>query len=163
MNREKTEIVARLDSGVAALQSAVNACSAGLTSIRPAPDRWSVLDCLEHLVLAEEYLCRQLAAGTAVTPFKNAEREARIVTVGADRRRRIPAPDVSHPTGRWPSIAEAMNALLVARARTLAFVEGFDGDLRGWQVTHPIAGLVNGYEMLRVLSASLRSVRPAVS
>jgi hypothetical protein len=78
-------------------------------------------------------------------------REARIVAIGIDRSRRIPAPDSSRPTGRWLSITEAMNALLAPRAHTLAFVERFDGDLRGWRL-YPIAGVVNGYEMLLMIA-----------
>ena len=152
VNHEKSEILAQLNTGFEVLRAAVEACPSTIAAIPPGPDKWSVLDCLEHLVLAEEYLCRQLAAGTPVAPSTNEEREARILAVGADRSRRIPAPDVSHPTGRWRSIPEAMNALVEARARTSAFVERFEGDLRGWQARHPIAGMVNGYEMLLMIA-----------
>jgi hypothetical protein len=152
MDDDRTEIMARLDVGLTALHTAIEACPTDVASNRPAGDRWSVLDCLEHLALAEDYLCNQLVAGIANAPSPNEAREARIVAIGTDRSRRIPAPDISRPTGRWLSITEAMDALLAARARTVAFVERFDGDLRAWKVVHPIAGVVNGYEMLLMIA-----------
>ena len=152
MNGQKTEIVARLDTGLDAFKNAVDACPAAIASIRPTPDRWSVLDCIEHLVRAEDYLSEQLAAGTPVMPSVNQPREARILQIGTDRSHRIPAPPMSLPTGRWATLADAMHALEAARARTIRFVERFDGDLRAWQATHPIAGVVNGYEMLLIIA-----------
>jgi len=149
---DKADIIARLDGGMAALRTAIGGCPAAVAAIRPAPDRWSVLDCLEHLLLAEEYLCNQLVAGTASAPTPNETREARIVAAGTNRDRRIPAPQVAQPTGRWLSIDEAMEAVVAARARTVAFIEQFDGDLRAWEVMHPIAGVVNGYEMLLMIA-----------
>jgi hypothetical protein len=149
---EKTEVIGRLERGMVALRTAIAGCPAAVAAIRPAPDRWSVLDCLEHLVLAEEYLCAQLVNGTASAPTLNDAREARIVAVGTSRDRRIPAPQVAQPRGRWLSIDAAMEGLDQARVRTVAFVEQFDGDLRAWQAVHPIAGVVNGYEMLLMIA-----------
>lgn len=152
MNDDKAEIIAQLEGGLAALRTAIAGCPATVAAIRPAPKRWSVLDCLEHLRLAEEYLRDRLVAGTVSAPTPNQAREARIVAVGTNRGRRMPAPRGTQPTGRVLSIDEAMEAMLTARARTVAFIEQFDGDLRAWEVTHPIAGVVNGYEILLMIA-----------
>jgi hypothetical protein len=152
VNQDKAVILERLKTGSEVLQAAVAACPATIASSRPDPNRWSILECLEHVVLAEEYLLSQLDAGTPVAPFSNEAREVRILAAGADRSRRTSAPDISHPRGRWNSIPDVITAWLTARARTTAFVESFEGDLRGWQVTHPIVGILNGYELLLMIA-----------
>jgi hypothetical protein len=146
------DIRSQLDLGLTALRDAIDDCPEEICSLRPAPDRWSIVECIEHLARAEAYLGASLNKGRAVAPVVNAKREGRIVAAGEDRTRRIEAPDLSHPTGSYASVAAAMEALEAARAATLAFLDAHENDLHGWEAMHPLIGPVNAYEMLLVIA-----------
>jgi hypothetical protein len=134
------------------LTEAVAAVPPDLASARPQPHKWSVVECVEHVIRAEAYLLAQLVAGTPGAPTANHTREERIVAVATDRSRAISAPAVSHPTGHYTTLPAAMNALVATRARTLAFIEQFQGDFHAWRAMHPLAGQVNGYELLLMIA-----------
>ena len=53
MHTHLTEVLSRLDGARAALRGALDAIPAPLQRQRPAPDRWSAAEVLEHLTLVE--------------------------------------------------------------------------------------------------------------
>jgi len=93
-----------LDNGRVALLSAIRTVSDNLATRRPAVDKWSILECVEHVAVAEEYLLAQILAATHYgTPVINKQREAAIQVRGLDRTRRIESPDVAKrgASRRW--------------------------------------------------------------
>jgi uncharacterized damage-inducible protein DinB len=132
----------------------------------PGPDRWSALDCVEHLTLAEEGLLGRLKSGESLAePIHLPEREARIAAAVANRATRAQAPPTSQPAGRFTSLSEALARFSAARERTIAFIEG-DPDLRALQVVHPLFGPVSGYELTLLMvghpirhAAQIREIR----
>src|ERR1039458_2550282 len=52
------------------------------------------------------------------------------------------------PTGRFATLAEAVESFLATRERTVRFVETCDEDLRSKPMTHPLMGIVNCHEAL---------------
>lgn len=147
-------MLAALAAGRQALVDAVEGVTEEVAERSPGPDRWSVRECVEHLAVAEAYLFGQIEIATRVeAPIANPRREALIRERGADRNRRVPAPTEGLPTGRFAGIAEALQAFLDRRARTIAFVEGCAADLRARITTHPIIGTVNCQEMLLMMAA----------
>src|SRR5258708_11999437 len=66
---------------------------------KPAPDRWSICDCVEHLAVAETGLFRQLSENSvpAEAPPASREREMAILnTNGGDQKAK--PPDRACPT-----------------------------------------------------------------
>jgi DinB superfamily len=119
----------------------------------PGPGQWSAIECVEHLTIAEEATLRRLKAGEPLAaPIHLPEREARMAAGVSQRANRVQAPPAALPSGRFTSLAEAVDAFTAARGRTIEFVET-DIDLRAVQVTHPFFGPVSGYE-LAVVAAS---------
>src|SRR5512134_285200 len=53
MHTHLTEVLSRLDGARTALRGAIDAIPAPLQRQRPAPDRWSAAEVLEHLTLVE--------------------------------------------------------------------------------------------------------------
>jgi hypothetical protein len=112
-----------------------------------------VLECVEHLTISEEYLFSQIAsARQSDRPVLNREREARILSVGLDRTRTIPCPDVGQPRGRFSTLSEALTHFLAARDRTIAFVKNCDEDLHSQLTFHPLVGPVNCYETVLMMA-----------
>jgi hypothetical protein len=126
----------------------------------PGPDRWSALDCVEHLTMAEEAMLGRLEDGEPLAePIHLPEREARMAAGVSGRATRVQAPPPARPTGRFASMAEALERFCAARGRTVEFVATAP-NLRALQATHPFFGPVSGYE-LAVIMAS-HSVRHAL-
>ena len=89
-------------------------------------------------------------------PIYLPEREARMATGVAGRATRVQAPPAAEPTGRFTSLAEAIEGFTTARGRTIEFIET-DPNLRAMQVTHPFFGPISGHEMALIMAShSLR-------
>jgi hypothetical protein len=168
---EKRKMLDDLEAGSQALRDALDGIGQEQAAVRPAPDRWSVLDCVEHLAVVEEYLLGRLeSAQPALEPVGTALREARIAERGADRSRRVPAPEMAHPRGRFATLVEALGHFQSMRARTVRFVENCRLDLRRQATTHPLIGAVNCHETLLMMAMhpvrhakQIAEIRAAVS
>jgi len=154
---EKQEMLSELAAGTEVLLRALDGVSDDEARHAPAPDRWSVLACVEHVAVVEEYLlARVLESVDAAEPFANAARESRIRRFAPNRSRRIAAPEMVIPQGRFATLAEAIRAYQDSRAKTTRFVESSTGDLRAKVATHPLFGPVSCYEMLLMMAAHPR-------
>jgi hypothetical protein len=123
----------------------------------PGPARWSVLECVEHLTIAEEAMLGRLKNGEALAePIHLPEREASMAAGVASRTKAVQAPPTAVPTQRFASLAEAIEEFTSARGRTIEFVETAP-NLRALQVTHPFFGSISGYELALIMAShSLR-------
>ena len=155
--REQLEMLLELAEGRAVLLRAASGVSEEDARRAPAEGRWSVLECVEHCVLVEEYLRTRLQSATdSSEAVVNAKREARIREIAPTRQRRISAPDAAVPTGRFASLAEAVRMFDQSRETTIRFIAECQDDLRAKLTTHPILGPVNGYETLLMIAAHPR-------
>jgi hypothetical protein len=168
---EKQEILDALEKGSRELTEAVEGLSDEQAARSPGPDRWSVLQCVEHLAIAEDYLFGQIGIATRQeAPVVNLKREDAIRERGADRARRVSSPAQGVPTGRFATLSEALRHFLDSRARTIRFVRDCDADLRAQLTSHPIIPTVNCHEMLLMIAAhprrhadQIREVRRALN
>jgi hypothetical protein len=151
---EKREIIAGLETGRETLVHAIRGITEEAAHRKPDAGRWSILECMEHIAIAEDHMFGLItSAYRADTPQINKGREALIRKRGADRSRKVEAPDVAKPFGRFLTLDDATQNFLDSRRRTMDFVEKCDTDLRAMLATHPVAGQVNCYEMLLIMSA----------
>ena len=89
---------------------------------RPAPDPWSVLECLEHVNFVERRFLRMVRESEAGPPAeRDAAREAALMERVTDRSNRRTAPEAVHPAGRYRSISEALQDFNAVRDETLRF------------------------------------------
>jgi len=147
-----------------ALAHALDGLGEETACLRPQPDSWSVLECVEHVTLAERGLLARLKETTpAGASHQDRAREARFQELALNRLRRIEAPERAIPTSRSQTLAQATLAQATlaqayeeyraVRSQTMRFVAEFDGDLRSWLTTHPlITRAVNCYEMLLLMA-----------
>jgi hypothetical protein len=95
---------------------------------------------------------RMLAATQAEAPVHNVRREEAILARGADRSRRVQAPDVALPAGRFQTLEAAIQHFLSQREHTIRFVTECDRDLRAMITSHPVLGAVNCHETLLLMA-----------
>jgi hypothetical protein len=158
LGAQKRELVDRLQTGRDALIATLDGVDEPLAAQKPAPDAWSILECVEHVAVVEQLLLSRLTSAVrAETSHENRMREAMIAARGADRSRPIESPETARPRNRFGSLREALAAFDSARGETLRFLDGFSGDLRFCVTDHPvIPGPVNCFEILL-----LSSIHPA--
>jgi uncharacterized damage-inducible protein DinB len=151
--QERSEIVELLESGRAELVAA----AAGLPDVqaktRPAPDRWSVLECIEHVTFVEGRFLGRLQespAGEQAAPDQ--AKEAAIVARALDRTNRLNAPEAIHPTGKYSSVAEALAAFNAMRDTTVQFAAEQGPRVYALSTTHPVLGALNGGEALMLIA-----------
>jgi DinB superfamily len=151
---EGHEILHLLDVGRDALAVALEGVDEDLAKRRPEPERWSVLECVEHLAVAEELMLAGLhVAEPSDQSHENKKREAKILNFGLDRLRRIECPEAALPAGRSRTLREAVAQFEAVRTRTVRYVEEFSGDPRSRLTTHPLVYTpVNCYEMLLMIA-----------
>jgi hypothetical protein len=76
-----------------------------------------------------------------------------ILTLAHERTRKAKAPERSEPTGRYESLFEALERFRDARERTLQFAESISvEELRAKVVPHPLAGTLDGYQLLTLMA-----------
>ena len=84
-------------------------------NFKPSPDRWSIAEIVEHVVVVQDYFLgpiRESLSKAAAGPERDYQREDELViNQMPDRTRKFHAPDILVPTGRWTA-AESMDRLL---------------------------------------------------
>ena len=122
--------------------------------LHPAEGKWSILDTVEHLTVAERILLGLVAETRRPRAATAANREEIFLRAVADRSRKSEAPEGARPKGRFANLEEARVQFEAARQDTMRFLEESDEDLRATEVTHPhpLAGVVTTYEMLIIIA-----------
>lgn len=149
------EIVACLESELDGLRAAVEAVPPDRRGERPAPDRWSVAEVLEHLAMVENAVLkvctRELAAAREAGLPHETETTSVIETLPpekvANRERAWVAPDRLLPKG--VDASTAWTSLEHTRVRFNDFVRSCDGfALAQVSFPHPALGPLNMYQWL---------------
>lgn len=141
-------------------RSYVLGATAGLSkrqwTFKPAPDRWSPAEIVEHLALTEDFLMGLVRERVMKSPVSHEPRDRRamddkVLGVVADRTFSAKAPEPAAPAGKFASPQAALKALVERRARTIEFLKQTP-DLRAHVADSPL-GKVDGYQWLLFISA----------
>jgi DinB superfamily len=129
--------------------------SAAQWSFKPAPDRWSVAEVVEHMALAEDFLFENGVQRAYKSPAGAPDRDykkvdAAIMSMVPDRTVHRQAPGPLVPTDKVTG-PEALDRFLKSRARNIEFLEKSPG-LRGGVADSPL-GPMDTYEWLLFISA----------
>lgn len=150
----KKEIERFLRDGMDALEEALRGIAGDAASLRPHPESWSVLECVQHIALTEAALMSRLReAKPADASREDRAREAKFQELALNRQRRIEAPEPVTPKPGSQTLAQSLDGFQKIRSETLRFVDEFEGDLKAWLAIHPlITRPVNCYEMLLLIA-----------
>ena len=127
-------------------------------NFKPAPDRWSIAQIAEHILLSEDFLfdrARQMLKSPALpasTPRADRAQDERDYAQVTDRSRKFKSPPELQPPGRWPSPAALAQAFRQRRNRTIRYVETTQDDLRGHR-SGSGADAQDAYEVLVMIAA----------
>ena len=151
------------ERGMAYLQQTrdgVAAATKGLSEsqmkFKPAADRWSVAETLEHITLVEDLVFQNVTNKVMQAPAGAADRDtakidAMVLAMIPDRSHKAQAPPPAVPTGRWTP-AETLDHFLKSRAKTMEFLQSTP-DLREHVADSPLKQPLDAYEWLLFMGA----------
>jgi uncharacterized damage-inducible protein DinB len=154
---ERTEIVQNLERSRQEFMAAVAGLSESQAKMRPDPERWSVLDCVEHVASVEErFLAFLNKAEKLDTPRVDKEKEAGLMARIPDRSVRAQAPDAVVPNGRFATLEQALAQFNAGRDTSVRFAQERCDDLYHLASAHPRFGPMNGVEFLIIIAGHSR-------
>jgi len=160
--KEREQGVAELEGSRKAFLDATNRLSEAQWNFKPAPDRWSIAECAEHVGVTETFirnLITEQALKGPAEPEKRAlvqGKDRSLMTMVVDRTAKLKAPEAIQPTRRWTSSGEITKSVLESRARTIEFVSTTQEDLRDHFMDHPVFKTLDTYQWILLTSGHMR-------
>lgn len=151
LEQERETLIARLKQSRDIYLRTLKGVNDAAAKLRPAANAWSILDVSEHVATAERQMLT-LWMKLAQPGQTDRSLDELIVTNVLDRSQKRIAPERSRPTGKMPSISQAIEQFDFYRGQTIAYLEGELEDLRAKTVVHPIAGTIDGYQLFLLMA-----------
>jgi DinB superfamily len=159
---DRAALVTELQASHQEVVETVKTLSPEQLAFKPAPDRWSVAECLEHISNTEVALFGYIANKVLATPAatdeakqKAAGKDNSVMKMVTDRTARFQAPAEIRPSGKYATREAVLQAFADGRKKTLEFVKTTQQDLRG-HVLKGAVGEMDGYQWLLYLSGHTR-------
>lgn len=149
---EREKALGLLNRSRQTLLDAVNGVTENQARWKPAADRWSILEYVEHLAISDDGLIAVIkrSLSTPARPETEAQRRERETKIretpiprGANR-----APEMLQPGGRFASLEDAIAAFLAARERSIEYARTTPEDIRSHFTDHSVLGPLDGYQWL---------------
>ena len=139
-----------LESTKQAVLDATAGLSEAQWNFKPASDRWSVAEVVEHIAAAEDFLMGMVTTQVMKAPARPAGDDVKaiddmVVAKVPDRSHKAQAPEPLKPTNRFGSPQASLKHFTDARAQTEVFLKTHD-DLREHAVDSPMGKKLDGYE-----------------
>ncbi|HWY06180.1 MAG TPA: DinB family protein [Candidatus Acidoferrales bacterium] len=159
---ERDHAVAELESSRKAFLEATNGLSEAQWNFKPAPDRWSIAECAEHIGVTETFILNLITEQVLKGPAEPEKRamvqgkDTAMMAMALDRSAKFKAPAAIQPTRRWSTSGEITKNVVENRARTIEFVSTTQEDLRDHFMDHPVFKTLDTYQWILLTSAHMR-------
>jgi len=155
MLSEIQETFQQLETKYGKLLQHLNSLNHDVLHFKAGTDKWSIVEVIEHLVMAEENMLQQLTGAASGPPLDPQDRSARnyhIVINVMTQDIPVDVPDESmEPLGQI-GLAELLERWNAARQKTRAYIAGIKSENAGDLVyRHPFAGALDMAETLRFI------------
>ena len=148
---ERAELIELLNKSEKEFLQAVEGLNDQQWAFKPGPDRWSVAECAEHIVLAEALLFE--TATTSLTAASDEKWESTLSKTDV-LRRALPnrSTKVDAPAAIKPRQAMTRPQLMARfreqRARALAYAQETEAPLKAHTAANPFFGPLNAHQWL---------------
>src|SRR5262245_41580639 len=153
---DKEKAQALLDSSKKGVLGATKGLSEAQWNFKPAPDKWSIAECMEDIAASEDFIRGTVDENVMQPPAApdrdSAKSDAGSVAHVPDRSNKLQAPEPLKPTNRFGSPQAAIKHFVESRAKTEEFLK-LTADLRGHAVDSPIGGKWDAYEFILLIGA----------
>jgi hypothetical protein len=154
-SEERNFLLTQLEKSSHTVQGALEGVSVSQWKFKPAPDRWSIAECAEHIATADTAM---FMFGTSqllkMSPPADAvrRRDNSVLAATTDRTTKVKTAEFLEPKGKYADKTAVLDAFLKTRALISEYVKSTQEDLRVHGFQGP-AGYVDGYQFLLALSA----------
>ena len=154
---ERTYLLEQLTTSKQAMLASIQGLSADQWVFKPAPTVWSVKECAEHIILAEDYIfgaAQKILKSPAVArpAGSNEEMDRKLVAGVQDRSKKATAPEPIVPSGKFATPQDAALEFSARRDKTIAYIKATDDDLRVHVAPGPL-GPMDTYQFLLLLAS----------
>jgi DinB superfamily len=155
---ERHYAVSLLESSRAKLLVQLDGLTEAQLKFKPAPDKWSISEVVEHIGLAEMGI-GSIVQQTLKSPADSSRRKEIKVTdekvrqIITNRAGKVQAPEVIKPAGRFSDIKQAIGFFTDARNKNIEFIQTTQEDLRGRYWQHPATGVIDLFQAVLLISA----------
>lgn len=128
-------------------------------NFKPAPDRWSIAECAEHIAVSEDTLFGMVTQKVMQSPADPARKEELrakddVILKGVvDRSQKFKAPEMLQPTHRWPNQQALTDHFKESRGHTTEYVRTTQDDLRSHTSPHPVLKELDAYQWILLIGA----------
>lgn len=134
----------------------VNGLSEAQWNFKPAPERWSVAQVMEHIAATEDYLRGFVQEKVMTSPAGDPARDVKktddnVLAMVPDRTNKLQAPEPLVPTNRFGTPESSVKHFIESRATTEGYLRTTTG-LRDHVSDSPM-GKLDGYEFILLIAA----------
>ena len=138
------------------LVEAVQGLSEAQLNWKPAADKWSVLECVQHITLASAALF-QMGQGALKQPndsaLKSGVADDQLIKMVEDRSHKVQTSEPLRPVNSpYHTLSETLQAFNADRNKLIDYVQATDDDLRNHIAKMPF-GNIDMYQLLLMISA----------
>jgi len=155
--QERQFVLDQLDASEVRLLKLVEGLTPAQWIFREAPERWTIAENIEHLIVFENFILETIQKVLSEPPENGkrafaAEKEPAVLGLAKSRATdKLIARVLLRPSGRWRDMSEMLAELKKTRVRTVAFVLETQADLRSHFFPHIALGDLDCYQWLVVL------------
>jgi uncharacterized damage-inducible protein DinB len=154
---ERAFLLDQLEASKKGMIASIQNLSAAQWKFKPAPAVWSVQECAEHIILAEDYIfggAQQVLKTPAVArpATSTPDVDKKIVAGVEDRSKKATAPEPLVPGAKFATPEDAVREFTARRDKTIAYVKSTNDDLRVHVAPGP-AGPMDAYQFLLLLAS----------
>lgn len=160
-NEDRAKAIAELEASRRELLAAVKGLSPAQWRFKPAPERWSISECVEHIALAEDsyfqLITQRLMKAPPAAPDKLAEVQGKdqyVLNTMPDRSSKRQTSPALEPKGKTPE--ESLEQFRKSRDRFISYVRTTQDPLRFRAQAHRAVGLIDGYQWILLAAGHVR-------
>lgn len=155
---ERNFAVKHLTDTKAYLLNAIKGLSEAQLNFKASPDRWSILECVEHITNTETLAFEGVTQSVKnpANPEKRSEikfTDEQLISAVLDRSVKAKAPEVIQPKGKYTTLESALNVFDAQREKTIEYVKTTSDDLRDHLRPHPALGMLDSYQWILLIGA----------
>jgi hypothetical protein len=153
---EKDHALQYLETTKKGVLEATKGLSEAQWNFKPAPDRWSVAQVMEHIAAAEDFIRGLVKEKVMMAPAGEAGRDVKktddaVLAMVPDRTNKVQAPEPLVPTNRFGSPDGSIKHFVESRATTEDLLKTATG-MRDHVMDSPM-GKLDGYEFVLLIAA----------
>ncbi len=135
---DRAALVEELRAARATFLEGLAGISETQAKFKPAPDRWSIAECAEHVAVVEKGMMGRITdESSASERAVRSEKQGELRKSTLNRASKRQSPERMIPTGRFASLTKALDQFSANRDDTIAYLRSCKDDLHARSFVHP--------------------------